>query len=93
MKKVLDKNLGAILVICPFQTDSRLLPGLDELDDPLPYIIYKMRFQDQSTINLVEEVKQTICGLEISFSSAPQDIDIKLIPTCDNCLEEEEAGQ
>ena len=53
----------------------------------------KMRFQDQSTINLVEEVKQTICGLEISFSSAPQDIDIKLIPTCDNCLEEEEAGQ
>ena len=46
--------------------------------------------QDQSEINLSEGVKQTICGLEISFSSAPQDIDIKLIPTCHDCLPEEE---
>ena len=28
---------------------------------------------------------QSICGLEISFSSVPQDIDIKLIPGNSNC--------
>ena len=33
--------------------------------------------------NLEEEVRQSICGLEISFSSLPQDIDIKLIPAED----------
>ena len=31
------------------------------------------------------DVRRTICGLEISFTSLPQDIDIKLIPTCENC--------
>merc|ERR1712032_1676954 len=30
---------------------------------------------------LTEEVEDTLCGLEISFSSVPQDIDIKLLPT------------
>jgi len=29
---------------------------------------------------LTEEVKDALCGLEISFSSVPQDIDIKLLP-------------
>ena len=34
-----------------------------------------------------EEIRRSICGLEISFTSLPQDIDIKLIPTCENCEE------
>jgi len=29
---------------------------------------------------LTEEVEDALCGLEISFSSVPQDIDIKLLP-------------
>ena len=34
-----------------------------------------------------EDIRRSICGLEISFTSLPQDIDIKLIPTCENCEE------
>merc|ERR1712106_1092766 len=36
----------------------------------------------------------SICGLEISFSSVPQDIDIKLIPGNSNCaIDNQESGQ
>ena len=34
-----------------------------------------------------DDIRRSICGLEISFTSVPQDIDIKLIPTCENCEE------
>lgn len=35
----------------------------------------------------------SICGLEISFSSVPQDIDIKLIPGNSNCaIDNQESG-
>jgi len=36
----------------------------------------------------------SICGLEISFSSVPQDIDIKLIPGNSNCaIDNQESDQ
>ena len=53
---------------------------------PFPHQSSKLSFQDKpgSRTWLTEadtgEVEDALCGLEISFSSVPQDIDIKLLP-------------
>lgn len=39
-----------------------------------------------------EDNRASICGLEISFSSVPQDIDIKLIPGNSNCAIDNQAS-
>ena len=56
-------------------------------------IIFRYIFQQLKILQEKSEIRtsssdmeniQAICGLEISFSSVPQDIDIKLIPTGDH---------
>ena len=61
----------------------------------LSLLITNLCFQDQKGEELstqtwlgdvqYEDNRASICGLEISFSSVPQDIDIKLIPGNSNC--------
>ena len=57
-----------------------ILPPMLSQIEALLYFQEKPGSRTWLTEALTEEVEDTLCGLEISFSSVPHDIDIKLLP-------------